>query len=72
MTFFVETNHDGCYNSIMEGLFSRGITYSKDQKGHFTTLEILGGVDDYFYFKQIVDNYNQSSGRTCAIITEGI
>jgi hypothetical protein len=72
MTFFVETNHDGCYSSIMEGLLARGVTYSKDQKRSFTTFEIMGTPEDYFHFKRIIDNYNQSSGRTCGIITEGV
>jgi hypothetical protein len=72
MRFVIETNHDGCYTAIMDNLVSKGLTHSKDQRGNFTSIEILGSPDDFVHFRSILDNYNQSANRTCGIIIEGI
>lgn len=71
-TFFIRTNGDTAYTSIMESVMSRGLTYSKSTVMGNNELEIIGSPTDFTFFLNKISEINSNAGGTVAIITEGI
>jgi hypothetical protein len=71
-TFFIRTNGDRAYDSIMESVMSRGLTHSKSIVMGNNEIEIIGSPADFTFFLNKISEINSVAGGTVAIITEGI
>lgn len=71
-TFFIRTNGETAYSSIMESLMTKGLTYSKTTTMGSNEIEIIGSAADFTFFLNKVSEINSAAGGTVAIITEGI
>jgi len=71
-TFFIRTNGDAAYSSIMEAVMSRALTHSKSTVMGNNEIEIIGSSVDFTFFLNKISEINSNAGGTVAIITEGI
>lgn len=71
-TFFIRTNNEYAYSSIMEAVMTKGLTHSKNKVMGNDELEIIGSPADFTFFLIKISEINSNAGGTVAIITEGV